>query len=62
MDASINPDLLRSCDELFNILHNLEFHVAPADVTGKRLLAVARDRLKAISSAAEQAGASTAQG
>ena len=46
-------DILRSCDELSIILHDLELHVAPADVTGKRLLAIARDRLAAISSAAQ---------
>jgi hypothetical protein len=54
MDASINRDIVRSCNELFNILHTLELHVAPADVTGKRLLAVARDRLTSISSAAQR--------
>jgi hypothetical protein len=54
MDTSINRDILRSCNELSNILRNLELHVAPADLTAKRLLAVARDRLTAISSAAEQ--------
>jgi hypothetical protein len=32
MDTSINRDILRSCNELSNILHNLEFHVAPADL------------------------------
>jgi hypothetical protein len=64
MDASINREILRSCNELCNILHNLELHVAPADLTGKHLLAVARDRLTAISSAAQHdlPGAGTAQG
>jgi hypothetical protein len=54
MDASINQDILRSCNELSDILHNLELHIAPADLTGKRLLAVARDRLMAIVSAVER--------
>jgi hypothetical protein len=64
MDASINRDILRSCNELSHILHNLELHVAPADLTGKHLLAVARDRLTAISSAAQNdlPGGGTAQG
>jgi hypothetical protein len=66
MAASINRDILRSCNELSNILHSLELHIAPADLTGKRLLAVARDRLTAISSAAEHdppgTGTGTAQG
>ena len=56
MDASINLDILRSCNELSNILHTLELHVAPADLTAKRLLAVARDRVAAITSAAEISG------
>ena len=51
--AGVAIDILRSCDELSIILHDLELHVAPADVTGKRLLAIARDRLAAISSAAQ---------
>ena len=53
MDDCTNRDILCSCNELSNILHNLELHIAPADLTGKHLLAVARDRLSAIFAAAQ---------
>jgi hypothetical protein len=63
MDACTDRDILCSCNELSNILHNLELHIAPADLTGKHLLAVARDRLSAISSAVQHdlPGAGSAQ-
>jgi hypothetical protein len=41
-------------NRLFNLLHELEHHLAPADLTGKRLLYEAHQRLKEISDAAEQ--------
>jgi hypothetical protein len=50
----MNAEILKLCNQLFNVLHALDQHVAPADLSGKRLLYEAQDRLKAIATEAEQ--------
>jgi hypothetical protein len=51
------PDL---ANRLFNLLNELEHHVAPADLTGKRLLHEANQRVREILDAAEQVPADSA--
>jgi hypothetical protein len=50
----MNAEILKLCNQLYNVLHELDQHVAPADLTGKRLIYEAHQRLKAISAEAEQ--------
>jgi hypothetical protein len=49
-----NQDIVKLTNQLFNVLHQLEQHVAPADLTGKRLIHEAHERLQEISGAAQQ--------
>jgi hypothetical protein len=50
----MNTDFAGECNALFNVLHALEQHVAPADLTAKRLLHEARERLQAIEKIAQR--------
>jgi hypothetical protein len=48
------PDIVKPANQLINVLHQLEQHVAPADLTGKRLLHEANAHIREIISAAEK--------
>jgi hypothetical protein len=55
----MHREITQLANRLFNLLNELEQHVAPADVTGKRLLYEAHQRLKEISAAAEHKAQAT---
>jgi len=50
----MNTDITKLCNQLYNVLHELDLHVAPADATGKRLVHEAHVILRAISATAQQ--------
>jgi hypothetical protein len=50
----MHPEIATLANRLFNLLNELEQHVPPADLTGKRLIYEAHQRLKEIADCAEQ--------
>jgi chemotaxis regulatin CheY-phosphate phosphatase CheZ len=52
--ARMHKEIATLANRLFNLLNELEQHVPPADLTGKRLIYEAHQRLKEIADRAEQ--------
>lgn len=49
----MHNEIVTLANRLFNLLNEMEQHVAPADLTGKRLIYEAHQRLREITTAAE---------
>jgi hypothetical protein len=52
--SPMHPDIVKLANQLINVLHQLEQHVAPADLNGKRLLHEANAHIREITSAVEK--------